>query len=226
MFKKRKGQLGPRFAIYTFGLLMMSLGVVLLIKSGSGASPWDVFHVGLYNHFGLTVGSWTIIAGFAILAASAFISREFPHIGAFLNMILVGIFIDIFMLIPFLKEPAGLFGQIAMFAIGLLFIGYGMGVYISASLGTGPRDSLMAAIIGKTGWKVRNVRGAIELAVLIIGWRLGGPVSWGTIAFCVAIGPLAGIALPQCFALTDTILGKLKGTEMKEAVPMDRSAGF
>lgn len=226
MFKKRKGQIGPRFAIYTFGLLVMSLGVVLLIRSGSGASPWDVFHVGLYNHFGLTVGSWSIIAGFAILAAATFISREIPHVGAFLNMLLVGVFIDMYMLIPFLREPAGIFGQIAMFAIGLLLMGYGMGLYISASLGTGPRDSLMAAIIGKTGWKVRNVRGAIELAVLLIGWRLGGPVSWGTIAFCVAIGPLAGVALPQCFALADSILEKLKGTKSEETVPMDRSAGI
>ncbi|WP_409270767.1 YczE/YyaS/YitT family protein [Neobacillus sp. SCS-31] len=226
MFKKRKGQLGPRFAIYTVGLLIMSLGVVLLIKSGSGASPWDVFHVGLYYHFGLTVGTWSIIVGVAILAAAAFISREFPHIGAFLNMILVGIFIDIYMLLPFLQEPSGFLGQVVMFSSGLLLMGYGMGIYISASLGTGPRDSLMAAIIGKTGWKVRNVRGAIELIVLIIGWRLGGPVSWGTIAFCIAIGPLAGIALPQCFALTDGILEKLRGTQSKNAVPIDRSAGF
>ncbi|WP_059171243.1 YitT family protein [Bacillus sp. FJAT-27445] len=226
MFKKRKGQIGARFAIYTIGLMAMSLGVVLLIRSGAGASPWDVFHVGLYKHLGLTVGSWTIIVGIVILAASAILSRELPHVGAFLNMLFVGVFIDMFMLIPFLREPSGFFGQIAMFISGLLFLGYGMGLYISASLGTGPRDSLMAAIIEKTGWKVRNVRGAIELSVLLIGWRLGGPVSWGTIAFCIAIGPLAGIALPQCFALTDRILDNLKGTQSVKEVPMDRSAGI
>ncbi|RHW40598.1 YitT family protein [Neobacillus notoginsengisoli] len=224
MFKKRKGQLGARFTIYTIGLFMLSLGVVFLIRSGAGASPWDVFHVGLYMNFGLTVGSWTIIAGIAILTASAIIAREFPHVGAFLNMILVGIFIDLFM--PFIQEPAGLIVEGLMFIAGLLLMGYGMGIYISASLGTGPRDSLMAAIIEKTGWKVRNVRGAIELAVLLIGWKLGGPVSWGTIAFCAAIGPIAGIALPQCFKAADTILNKLKATKAEETVPMDRSAGM
>ncbi|CEG27983.1 YczE/YyaS/YitT family protein [Bacillus sp. B-jedd] len=224
MFKKRKGQLGARFSIYTVGLLVLSLGIVLLIKSGAGASPWDVFHVGLYLHFGLTVGSWSIIAGMAILTAATIIAREFPHIGAFLNMVLVGVFIDIFM--PFINEPSSLAGEVAMLAFGVLLMGYGMGIYISASLGTGPRDSLMAVIIEKTGWKVRNVRGAIELAVLLIGWKLGGPVSWGTIAFCAAIGPVAGLALPQSFAAADWILDKLKAKKTTDAVPGDRSAGM
>ncbi|WML47420.1 hypothetical protein RCG23_18500 [Neobacillus sp. PS3-34] len=68
----------------------------------------------------------------------------------------------------------------------------------------------MLALTVKTGWKVRNVRGVIELLVLVIGWRLGGPVNWGTILFSVLIGPLTGLALPQCDRLVSRILNRVK----------------
>jgi uncharacterized membrane protein YczE len=97
-----------------------------------------------------------------------------------------------------------------MFAIGLLVNGYGMGVYISAQLGTGPRDSLMMAITSKTVWKVGRVRMVIEVLALSIGWLLGGPLFWGTLVYGVAMGLITGYALPQCQYMADQILKKLQ----------------
>lgn len=208
--EKYRHQLGPRFTIYLTGLLVMSLGVVLTIVAGLGPSSWDVLHVGLYYRFGLTIGSWSIIVGFIILTVAAFMMKAFPQFGAFLNMILVGVFMDLYLLLPFLDTPSSLAGQIVMFLSGLVIHGYGMGLYISAQLGTGPRDSLMLAITSKTGWKVGRVRSTLEIVVVIIGWQLGGPVFWGTIVLSVMIGVMAGFALPQCQRLTDTILKKLR----------------
>lgn len=214
MSSRAKGQIGPRFLIYLFGLLVMSLGLVLLIKADLGATPWDVLHVGLYYQFGLTIGIWSIIVGMVILIATGLITREIPQIGAFLNMILIGLFIDMYFLLPFLQTPEGLFGKIIMFAFGMLLNGYGMGLYISARLGAGPRDGLMIAISQRTKWKVRNVRAVMEVLVLIVGWQLGGPVFWGTILISFLIGPLAGICLPQCQRFTDGWLQKLKRQEL------------
>lgn len=210
MLENRTGQIGFRFLVYFIGLLVMSLGIVFLIKSNLGATPWDVLHVGLFEHFGLTIGSWSVIMGILILTLAAVLSREIPHIGAFLNMLLVGVFIDFYMLLPFMTTPSAIIGKLAMFISGIILMTYGMCIYISANLGTGPRDSLMLALTVKTGWKVRNVRGVIELLVLVIGWRLGGPVNWGTILFSVLIGPLTGLALPQCDRLVSRILNRVK----------------
>lgn len=201
----------------------MSLGIVFLIKSQLGATPWDVLHVGLYNHLGFTIGTWSIIAGFAILTAAAFISKEIPHIGAFLNMLSVGIFIDLYMLLPFMVTPGSWMGKMIMFFAGILLNAYGMGIYISASLGAGPRDSLMLALTTKTGWKIRNVRGSIEIIVLLIGWKLGGPANWGTIFFGFTIGPVAGYALPQCDRITSKLLQKVKEKhEKKQLIVVDQ----
>ena len=207
---KSRGQIGPRFIIYLFGLLVMSLGIVLLILADLGPSPWDVLHVGLYYKFGLTIGSWNIIAGFFILGVSAMISKSIPQFGAFLNMILVGLFIDMYLMIPFLHTPSSLTGKVVMFAVALLINCYGMGLYISAQLGAGPRDSLMLAITSKTGWKVGKVRSTMEVFVLIIGWQLGGPLFWGTIVISLMIGVIAGFSLPQCQRFTNFILQRLK----------------
>lgn len=213
MILKNKGQIGPRFLVYLTGLLVMSLGIVLLIVADLGATPWDVLHVGLYYRFGLTIGSWSIIVGIVILAIAALISKEFPQVGAFLNMVLFGLFIDLYMLLPFMQTPNALSGKMSMFAAGIVIYCYGMGLYISARLGAGPRDSLMIALTAKTGWKVRHVRALMEVLVLIIGWQLGGPVFWGTIAISLTVGPIVGVALPQCQALTDRFLAKLNNTK-------------
>lgn len=213
MNNRKKGQVLPRFLIYLLGLLIMSLGIVLFIKAELGATPWDVLHVGLYYKLGLTIGSWSIIMGIVILTTAALISKEFPQIGAFLNMILVGLFIDMFYHMPILQTPDNMSGKIIMFVIAIIINGYGMGLYISARFGAGPRDSLMLALSSRTHWKVQNVRISLEIIVLLIGWRLGGPIFWGTIIYGVAIGALSGICLPQCQRLTDFLLAKLKKKE-------------
>lgn len=207
---KKKGQIGPRFLVYLTGLLVMSLGIVLLIVADLGATPWDVLHVGLFYQLGLTIGTWSIIVGIVVLATSTVISKEFPKMGAFLNMVLIGFFIDMYLLLPFMQTPISLSGKILMFCFGILIYCYGMGLYISAKLGAGPRDSLMIALTTKTGWPIGRVRACMEIIVLVVGWQLGGPVFWGTIIIGLAIGPIAGYALPQCQALTDHILEKRK----------------
>lgn len=125
-------------------------------------------------------------------------------------MLLIGIFIDLYFLIPFIQTPEHWAGKILMFAVGLILNGYGMGIYISARFGAGPRDSLMIALTDKTGWKLKNVRACIEIFVLFLGWLLGGPVFVGTVLFSFVIGPIVGISLPQCQSLTDICLQKLK----------------
>ncbi|GMN98172.1 YczE/YyaS/YitT family protein [Parageobacillus thermoglucosidasius] len=195
-----------QWGIFFAGLLIMSFGIVLTIKADFGCAPWDVLHIGLYRRFGLTIGTWSIIVGIAILVVSALLLKQFPRIGAFLNMIFVGIFIDLYMMIPYLHTPETLGGKLVMLLVGIVITGYGMGIYISANMGAGPRDSLMIALMELTGWKVQYIRIAMEGLVLFFGWVLGGPVSIGTLIFCVMIGSVVGIALPQCRRVTERML--------------------
>ncbi|MGO4887390.1 YczE/YyaS/YitT family protein [Anaerobacillus sp. MEB173] len=202
-----------RWFFFVVGLMFMSFGVVLMIKADIGSAPWDVLHIGLYKQLGLTIGTWSIIVGFCIIAVTTMLSKKRPQLGAFLNMLLVGIFIDLYMLIPWLVTPELFLWKLIMLLAGIIICGYGIGLYIAPQCGAGPRDSLMLALTEKTGWKVQWVRGVMEIFVLAAGWLLGGPVFIGTIIFCVSIGSVVGYTLPRCQKLVDRIIERGVGVE-------------
>ncbi len=175
----------------------MSLGISLMIKGQRlGIAPWDVLHLGLYQNFGLTIGSWSIISGFVIISVTSIILREWPRLGTWLNMLVIGLFIDFFnWLIP---DVTSLTVQIICFIIGVFVLSYGVGIYVSPNLGAGPRDSLMLLFVEKFGWSLRLVRTTIEAIATLIGFLLGGPVGVGTLVVVLFSGQIIQIALPQC----------------------------
>ena len=112
------------------------------------------------------------------------------------------------MLLPWLNTPETILGQFVMLSIGIILNAYGMAIYISANVGTGPRDSLMLALMQKTGIKVQWIRLIMEITVLAIGWMLGGPVGIGTVILSLSIGHISGFALPQCQKMANRLLEK------------------
>ena len=56
------------------GLFVFAAGIVFILKSNLGVGPWDVFHVGITNHFPLTLGRVSQIVGFIIIVLSIFLS--------------------------------------------------------------------------------------------------------------------------------------------------------
>ncbi len=194
-----------RWSFFFVGLAILGLGIAMTIKGKEfGIGPWDVFHYGLYNQFGLTIGTWSIITGFVILGFTSVYTKSLPQIGAFLNMLMLGVFIDLFLFI--LPDPVSLVAQGAFYIVGLVILGYGIGVYVASGLGAGPRDGIMLLIVEKTGWRIEWVRNGIEVIVLLVGWALGGPVGVGSVIIAFMLGKVIGIALPQCKWLLATIL--------------------
>jgi uncharacterized protein len=187
-----------QWSVFFVGLFIMAFGIALMIKAELGSAPWDVLHIGLFSQFGLTIGTWSIIMGFFVILATSFITKKFPQSGAFLNMVFVGLFIDFYLWLPFFQDPVTIAGKWIYLLIGILILGFGIGLYISSDCGAGPRDSLMLALTEKSGLKVSRIRLYMELFVLFFGWVLQGPISFGTILFCITIGGIVGKTLPFC----------------------------
>src|SRR5699024_6626302 len=139
---------GIRWIFFFCGLMVLGLGVALTVKGQRfGVGSWDVLHIGLFKQLGLSIGLWSIIMGIIIITISSIVLRELPKIGTFANMSCVGIFIDFFNWI--IPNPNTLPMQFMAFLVGVLLIATGVGVYISANLGAGPRDSLMLLAVKK-----------------------------------------------------------------------------
>ena len=49
------------------GLALYGISASMLVLSGLGLDPWDVFHQGLSHRIGLGIGVWTNIIGAVVL---------------------------------------------------------------------------------------------------------------------------------------------------------------
>jgi len=176
------------------GLALYGLGIALQVASGLGNAPWDVLHEGLALRSGLSIGWWIVIAG-ALVMLLWIPLRQRPGIGTVGNVILVGVFTDLFLWM--LPEPSSLPLQAILLVASLVVGGVATACYIGAGLGPGPRDGLMTGLTARTGLSLRGVRTGIEVTVLACGWLLGGTVGAGTVAYALLIGPLTQLFLPR-----------------------------
>lgn len=170
-----------------FGLFLYALGMATTLMAQIGYAPWDVFHAGLAGTAGISIGTATIAAGIVVIVL-AWALKEKIGLGSLLNMVLVGLFLDLILWLR-LVPAAGSYGLgVLMLILGLMIIALGSYFYISSGFGAGPRDSLMVALARKTKLPVGVCRGGVELTALILGWRLGGMVGVGTILSALLIG--------------------------------------
>ncbi len=168
------------------GLTLFGLGEALLIAAGVGVSPWTVFAQGITH-----VTGWSI--GFATFVISLFVLfcwiplRQTPGIGTVLNAVIIALVLDF--LLPYLPTFDNIILKIVGAIIGVLVTGFGGGLYLIANLGPGPRDGLMTGLQRMTNLPIAWVRSGLELAVIAVGWTLGGSVGFGTVLFALGIGP-------------------------------------
>jgi len=182
------------------GLLAYGCSGALQVRAGLGLDPWDVLHQGISRHTGLAIGTIVIIVG-AVVLLGWIPLRQWPGLGTISNVVLVGVSMNLSLM--WLPHPHVMVARVGMLAAGIVLCGIATGMYIGANFGPGPRDGLMTGLARRTGRSIRLVRTGLEVTVLIAGWILGGTVGLGTVAFALAIGPLAQIFMPV-FAIEKT----------------------
>lgn len=177
--------------IFTIGNIIFALGITITVKMQYlGLHPWDVLSVGLYERFGFTIGSWTIIIGILLVTVSLILDRTYVRIGTLLNVIMIGGLIDFYLWLGFLPDPTHTWIDYIIMTIGIIIMGIGGGIYNGAGIGSGPRDGFMLSISDKTGVSIGKVRIITETLVLVIGWLIGGPVFIFTFIFTFIQSPI------------------------------------
>ena len=174
------------------GLWLFGAGIALLVRAGLGLASWDVLHQGLATRTGLSIGTVIVASGVLVLALW-WPLRQRPGVGTVANVLLVGLAVD--GTLAWLPTPNGLGWRLTFLVLGIVVNAIGTGLYIGAGLGPGPRDGLMTGLAAR-GLSIRRARTMIELAVLALGWLLGGTVGIGTVTYALVIGPLAHVFIP------------------------------
>src|ERR671910_2465800 len=187
-------ELRRRLPQLVVGIPVLGVGIALTLQARLGVSPYDVLHQGIAAKTGLSVGTVVVLVGLAILVLWIPL-RQRPGLGTVLNTLTVGLVIDL--ALHAIPEPDLLAVRIPLLVAGIVVTGLGMGLYIGAGLGPGPRDGLMTGLAAQGVGSIRLVRTGIEVTALLAGIALGGAVGLGTVAFALTIGPNVQFFLPR-----------------------------
>lgn len=176
--------------IAAVSLFINGFGVYLTIQANIGAGPWDVLNLGLSKTLGILYGTASIAVSLSILGIDIAL-KEPIGIAMFIDAIVVGKAVDFFNRLNVVPPRQTLVGGISLMLVGLVIMAYTQFTYMSASLGCGPRDTLLVALAKRAR---RLPIGAVSIMLLgsttFVGWLLGGPVGIGTIICAFATGPI------------------------------------
>ena len=112
---------------FFLGLIFFGLGNALAVKvKFLGLHPWEVLNMALYQKFGWTIGTWSVICGLCLVLISLLVDRKYINVGTFLNALLIGPIMDFFLQSNMLPDASNylwinlliLFSGIAITGIG------------------------------------------------------------------------------------------------------------
>jgi uncharacterized membrane protein YczE len=184
-----------RLAGLVAGLFLCAVGIVFFLESELGLPPWDVLHQGLAEQTGLSFGAANLVVSVVVLVA-AWALRAHIGLGTLMNALLIGTFViglTSLGAVDALSEE-GLGVRVALIVLALAAFGVGSAFYIGATMGAGPRDSLMLVLSRRLGVRIGVSRTVLEIAVLAAGFALGGTVGIGTLVFAAGIGPAVEVS--------------------------------
>ena len=180
--------------IAAVSLFLNGFGIYLTIQANIGAGPWDVLSLGVSKTLGILYGTASIAISFAILGMDILL-REPIGIAMFIDAVVVGKSVDFFNSINAVPPCTSVWTGIPVMLLGLVIMGYTQYTYMIASLGCGPRDTLLVGLAKRVK---RIPIGAVSIAILslatLIGWLLGGPVGVGTLICAFCTGPIMQMA--------------------------------
>ena len=144
-----------RTIMMVVGIAFISLCVGLYRLSGFGVDAFTCMNLGISGFLDMQFGTWQLIMNAFILIVVFFTARECIGAGTIVNMVGVGYGAD---LLCWLVQDVGqvemtLPLRIGALALGSIFAGLGVALYIVAEMGVAPYDSV-AIIIEKDSFSL------------------------------------------------------------------------
>ena len=191
---RTRGAILLNMLLAAVSLFVNGFGIYLTIQANLGAAPWDVLNLGISKTAGILYGTASVAVSLTILGIDVLL-KEPIGIAMIIDTIVVGKSVDFFNWIDVVPVPKTMAGGIVMMIIGLFIMGYTQYGYMWASLGCGPRDTLLVGLKRHAGrFPIGGVSIILLSVVTFIGWLLGGPVGVGTLIDAFLAGPIMQFA--------------------------------
>jgi len=174
-----------RAFLLTIGIILLGIGGSFTVQSDLGTAPWTVLAQGISIQTGLPLGVSFFLVSLSVFLMWIPLSLK-PGYGTIANTVFFAAGLQIG--VDYIPSPANTFMAYLLVLLGVFITGAGGAMYITCGLGTGPRDGIMLAFLGRTKMPITIVRAIIEIVVLTVGYFLGGDVGIGTVIIALLIG--------------------------------------
>ncbi|MEY8462665.1 YczE/YyaS/YitT family protein [Streptococcus merionis] len=173
-----------------FGILIVSLGTTICLKTSLGVDPFNAFSISISRLTHIGLGPVTLVLSLTVMAIIFVLDKRHIGLGSFYTMLSIGYFINFFdMLLPDIQLNLLSLFNILIFIMGMLVTCFGAAMYFEADLGLAPYDSI-AFVVSKYTKKENHIcRVFVDIVVALIALFLGGPISLGTIILAFGLGP-------------------------------------
>ncbi len=198
--KKHNMIFSPKnIAFYLLGMIVISFGVVMMLKSLLGVSSWDTLHYSLHKLTGITVGEATIWVALTFTVFVTVGNKDLKYLGMAIPIFIVGNLIDLFNLTLLVNYiPKNIFLRILTYIIGFLTLPLGGSLLIISSFPAGVFDEFMLTLMKLfKSEKLILIRVIMELSAVTLAVILGfiagiqfGMFNIGTLIFSVSVGVL------------------------------------
>ncbi len=204
------------YGFFFTGLALFGFGNAIAVKvKYLGLHPWEVLNVALFQKFGFSIGTWSVLTGLVFVVLSWFMNKKYVNIGTFLNTMLIGPFTDFFLWLDFLPEATHTSLDYINLGCTMVIAGIAGGMYVAGSVGAGPRDGFMLSISERMKLSVSRARIMVELVVLAIGYALGGPAFIASFFYTLIQSPIFQVTLKFFRNLRMSMIEKREKAKVK-----------
>jgi len=153
-----------------------------------GLSPYDSFFIALYQNFGVSIGFWIFMINFAFTLIVFFLNKKHITIGTIVTMVLISVFVDWIGSITIIMDSIRSLPKYITLVCGNLFVGAGIGIYVSTQLCAAPQEAFVLTMSEKKKWTFRRTEISLALLFLTLSFLLDGPIYFGTIILSFTTG--------------------------------------
>ena len=195
----KKGKTGPRLLFYIGGLLIMTFGVAISIRSDLGVSPISSIPYTLTCVAGMDMGLSTTVCSIVFIIMQMIILRKDFKLYDLLQLpvsIMFGAFMSFCTsLTVYMPEPGNFVMKIVMMLISTVVVAIGVYMYVSSGYITLPTEGIMVAVVRVWKFQFGSVKRAFDISMVIISAvtclifiKELGSVGIGTIISAVLVG--------------------------------------
>lgn len=187
-----------RILCMLIGNIVIGLGVACMRLAAFGTDPFSCMNIGVSSHLPISYGTYQAIVNIVLFIPVIILKPRSFGVGALVNMLGLGYIVDgfmwVFQMCGVTIEAISPFyiGRGGILIAGILFLSFGVALYMNSDLGVAPYDMIAQIVDDLTHGEMpfKWARIMLDCISIMIGFISGGTFGVATFVVGFFTGPL------------------------------------